>query len=90
MSTDRAAVQDESLTRTAVALAAATVVAWIVLVAVGHDGPAWLIQPLLGLATAVTAWRAGGASTRNVRALIALVIGVVAVLSFLGWVISEL
>lgn len=87
MSADRAVAQDESLTRTAVALAAATVVAWIVLVALDHDGAGWLVQPVLGLATTVTAWRAGGTSTRNVRALVALVIGAVALLSFLGWLV---
>lgn len=87
MSTDRAVAQDESATRTAVALAAATVVSWIVLVAIDHDGPAWLIQPVLAAATIVAAWRAGGTSTRNVRALVALVIGVVAVLAFLGWLV---
>ncbi len=89
MSADRAVAQDGSLTRTAVALAAATVVAWIVLVALDHDGAGWLLQPVLGLATVVTAWRAGGTSTRNVRALVALVIGAVAVLAFLAWVVTS-
>ena len=89
MSTARPVEQDQSLTRTAVALAAATVLTWIVLVVTDHDGAGWLIQPVLGVATAVFAWRAGHGSTQNVRALVALVIGVLAVLAVLGWMIAE-
>ena len=89
MSTAPAVEQDHSLTRTAVALAAATVLASLVLTVTGHEGPGWLAQPVLGLAAAVFAWRAGHGSTKNVRALVALIIGVVAVLAFLGWVIAE-
>jgi len=80
---------DESLTRTAVLLAAATVLAWAVLVALDHDGAGWFIQPVLGLAAAVTAWRAGGTSPQNMRAFVALIIGVLAILVFLGFVIAD-
>jgi len=87
--TDAAATRDGSLTSTAVALAVVTVVAWFVLAAIDHDGPGWLLQPVLGIATAVTAWRAGGSSPQNRRAFIALIVGVLAILVFLGWVIAE-
>ena len=38
---------DESLTRTAVVLAAATVLTWVVLAALDHDGAGWLILSLI-------------------------------------------
>ena len=88
MAATGATPQDASLTRTAVALAAATVVAWVVLAAIDHDGPGWIVLPVLGLAAAVTAYRAGGTSTSNVPALASLVVGVLAILSFLGFVIA--
>lgn len=90
MATPGAARANRSLTWAAIALAAATVILWLVLGAVGHDGAGWLVWGLLGLATALTAWRAGGASRRNVGALVALVIGVLAVVVFLGFLIADL
>lgn len=83
-----AVTREDSLTRTAVLLAAATVLAWVVLAALDHDGAGWLIQPVLGLAAAVTAWRAGGTSPKNMRAFVAFIIGVLAVLVFLGFIIG--
>ena len=83
-----AVARDESGTRTAVILAAVTVVAWVVLAALDHDGPGWLLLPILGAATAYTAWQAGGTSRTNTRAMVALVIGVLAILVFLGFVIA--
>jgi hypothetical protein len=61
----------------------------VVLAAMDHDGAGWLLQPVLGLAAAVTAWRAGGSSPRNLPAFIALVIGALLVLIFLGFMIGE-
>lgn len=80
---------DESLTRTAVVLAAATVLTWVVLAALDHDGAGWLVFPVLGLAAAVSAWRAGGTSPQNMGAFVALIIGVLAILVFLGFVIAD-
>ena len=40
-STDTRSRNDQSLTRAAIALAVATVVAWIIPVAVDHDGAGW-------------------------------------------------
>jgi len=80
---------DEFLTRTAVVLAAATVLTWVVLAALDHDGAGWLIFPVLGLAAAVSAWRAGGTSPQNMRAFVAFIIGVLAVLVFLGFIIAD-
>ncbi|MEJ7787380.1 MAG: hypothetical protein WKF96_21460 [Solirubrobacteraceae bacterium] len=53
-----------------------------------HDGAGWLIWAILGVATAVTAWRAGGTSPKNTRAFVALIIGMLAILVFLGFVIA--
>ena len=39
-------------------------------------------MPALGLAAAVTAWRAGGTSPKNIGAFVALIIGVLAILVF--------
>lgn len=82
--------RDESVTWAAIGLAAATVVAWIVLAALDHDGAGWLVLPVLGLATAVAAWRAGGASPKNMRAFVPLIVGVLAVIVFLVFVIADL
>ena len=70
-------------------LAAATVLLWVVLGALDHDGAGWLLFPVLGLATAVTAWRAGGTSPQNMRAFAPFIIGVLAILVFLGFVIAD-
>jgi len=70
-------------------LAAATVLTWVVLAALDHDGAGWLIFPVLGLAAAVSAGRAGGTSPQNMRAFVAFIIGVLAVLVFLGFIIAD-
>ena len=80
---------NDSLTRTALLLAGAAVLVMVVLAAIDHDGAGWLLQPVLGLAAAVTAWRAGGTSPRNMPAFLALIIGVLMVLMFLGFMIGE-
>ena len=90
MESTGAVTENRSLTLTAIALAAATVISWVVLVAVDHEGAGWIIFPVLGLAAAVTAWRAGGTSPKNIGAFVALIIGVVAVLIFAGWAIADL
>jgi hypothetical protein len=89
MTSEGAGTSNESLTRTAVVLAAATVLVWVVLAALDHDGAGWLIFPVLGLAAAVTAWRAGGTSPKNMPAFVALIIGVLALLVFLGFIIGD-
>ena len=89
MSSTGDATRDTSLAQTAMALAAATVVSFVVLAALDHDGAGWMIFPILGLATAVIAWRAGGTSPQNMRAFVPLIIGVLAILVFLGWVIAD-
>ncbi len=81
---------DQSLTRIAIGLAAATVVAWVVLAALDHDGAGWILLPVLGLAAALAAWRAGGTSPKqNMRAFVAFVIGVVAILVFVAFLIAD-
>ncbi len=88
--TGTATRDDQSLTRAALGLAAATIIAWIVLVALDHQGAGWFLFPVLGLAAALTAWRAGGASPKtNMRAFIALAIGVLAVLVFVAFIIAD-
>ena len=89
MASTSAGAPDVSLSRTAVLLAAAGVLVMVVLATIDHDGPGWLLQPVLGLAAAVTAWRAGGTSPRNAPAFAALIVGVLLVLIFLGFMIGE-
>jgi hypothetical protein len=89
MATTNGVTGNESLTRTAVVLAAAGVLVMVVLATIDHDGAGWLLQPVLGLAAAVTAWRAGGTSPRNMPAFAALIVGLLLVLIFLGFIISE-
>ena len=89
MESTRAVTHNRSLTRAAIALQDATVIAFLVLAAVDHDGAGWLIFPVLGLAAAGTAWRAGGTSPKQVGTFVALIIGVLAILGFLGWVIAD-
>ena len=87
---DATTTKSQSLTWAALAFAGAALLVMVVLAAIDHDGAAWLIQPLLGLAAAVTAWRAGGTSPRtNPLAFAALIVGVVMVLIFLGWLVAE-
>ncbi len=85
---DAVSIGNDSLTRTALLLAGAGVLVMLVLAAINHDGAGWLLQPVLGLAAAVTAWRAGGSSPRNMLAFLALIIGVLLVLIFLGFVVA--
>jgi hypothetical protein len=88
MASTGGATQNGSLSRTAVGLAGATVLTWVVLAALDHDGPGWMAWAALGAATAVTAWRAGGASPRNAPAFVALIVGVVTLLVFAALVIT--
>ena len=87
MASTGAAPRDESATRTAIGLAVATVVAYVVLVALDHDGAGWLLVPVLGIATVVMALRVGGTSPRNMPAFVAFLVGVLAILSFLIWLV---
>lgn len=88
MTTPAGAVpRNESLTRAAVGLAAAAVLVWVILAAIDHDGPAWVLMPLFGIGAAVAAYRAGGTSPKNMPAFVAFIIGVAAVIVFLAWLI---
>jgi 4-hydroxybenzoate polyprenyltransferase len=88
-STDTATRNDPTLTRAAIGLAVATVVAWIIPVVLDHDGAGWLVFPVLGLATAVVAWRAGGKSPKNRPAFVAFLIGLLAIVVFVAFVIFD-
>ena len=89
MSTTGAETSNVSLTRMAALLALAGVAVMVVLAVIDHDGWGWLAQPVLGLAAAVTAWRAGGSSPKNLIAFLALLIGVILVVVFLGFLVAE-
>jgi hypothetical protein len=89
MSTTSAEASNVSLTRVAAVLALAGVALMVILAAMDHDGGGWLVQPVLGLAAAVTAWRAGGTSPKNMIAFLALLIGVALVVVFLAFVIAD-
>lgn len=73
----------------ALGLAAATVVAWIVLAVIDHDGPGWLIVPVFGALAAIVGWRSGQGSRPSGLALVAIIVGVVGVLSVLIWIIND-
>lgn len=77
-------------TRIAMGFAAATLVVWLVLVLTDHEGGGWLAYGALALGTVITGVRAGGAKAGNRLATAALVLGAVALISFLGFVISDL
>lgn len=79
----------DRLAMIAAVLAAAAVGTMVVLAIIDHDGPGWILQPVLGLAAAATAWKAGGTSPRNMVAFAALIVGVAMALVFLGFVIAE-
>ena len=89
MSSTGAETSNESLTRVAAILALAGVALMVILAAMDHDGWGWLVQPVLGLAAAVTAWRAGGSSPKNMIAFVALLLGVALVVIFLAFLIAE-
>ena len=89
MSSTGAEASNESLTRVAAILALAGVALMVVLAAMDHDGWGWLVQPVLGLAAAVTVWRAGGSSPKNMIAFVALLLGVALVVVFLAFLIAE-
>ena len=80
---------ENSRAQVAAALAAAAVVAVIVLAALEADGPIWFVQGALSLAAAVTGWLAGGATRRNMLAFLAMLVGAVLFLMFVGFAISE-
>ncbi len=79
----------QNLPAMAAGLAAAALVTLIVLAALDHDGPVWLLQPILGAAAVAVAVRSGEPKRRNSLALGGLVVGTIMVLVFLAWVISE-
>ena len=81
--------RDESMTKVAVVLAAGALLTAIVLNILEADGPIWIIQGVLGLAAAVTAWRAGGTSPANRPAFIAFIVGTLLFLAFMGFLIAE-
>ena len=87
--TDAVTPNDQTLTRVAIGLAVATVVAWIILVILDHQGGGWFAFPALGLAAALVAWRAGGTSPKNRPAFVAFLIGLLAILVFVAFVIFE-
>ena len=81
--------RNESLGKTSAMLAAAALLTMIVLAAIDHDGAAWIIQGVLGLAAAVTGFRAGGTSPRNTLAFAGFLVGTILFLVFAGYLIAE-
>ena len=80
---------NESLTKIAVALAAATVIQLVGMEAAGVHGPIWITQGALAAATTGTAWRAGGTTPRNPLAFGALIVGTLLLVTFIGFTITE-
>jgi hypothetical protein len=86
---DGAPTRNDGIPWVALLLAVAAIGVMVVLAAMDHDGAAWVIQPILGLAAAAAAWRAGGTSPRNPLAFAALIVGILMVVIFLGYLIAE-
>jgi hypothetical protein len=80
--------RNESLAKTAAMLAGAALLTMVVLAALDHDGAAWLLQGVFGLAAVVTGYRAGGASPKNRLAFGALLVGAILLLMFLGFIVA--
>ena len=82
------AVRSDSQGKLSVMLAVAAVATMAVLAALDHDGPAWILQGVLGLAAAVIGFRAGGTSPRSGPAFVGFLVGTILFLIFAGFVIS--
>jgi len=85
-----AATAEPSRANLALGLAITGVVVWIALIATDHDGPLWLLQPVLGAAAAITGWRAGGGGAPRGRALVAVVVGGLLFAMFAAFIIAEI
>ena len=81
--------RNDSLTKTAVVLAALAVLTMIVLNIADADGPIWILQGVFALGAAVTGFRAGGTSPKNGLAFAAFLVGTILFLLFAGFLISE-
>ena len=73
----------------ALGLAAATVITWIVLAVIDHDGPIWLLVAVFGALAAIVGWRAGQGSRPTGLALVAVIVGLIGVVSVLTWIIVD-
>jgi hypothetical protein len=80
---------DASQANVAVGLAAATLVVWVILGIAQAESAIWLVVAALGAVTAFFGWRAGAGSRPTGRALAAVVVGVLAFLTVIGWGIVE-
>ena len=89
MHAEPTAASSESLTKVAVALAAAAVIQMVAMEAAGVHGPIWITQGVLAAATVGAAWRAGGTTPRNPLAFGALIVGAVLFVAFVGFTIAE-
>ena len=81
---------DGSRASTALGVAIAAAVVWVVLAVVDHDGPAWLLVLVLGGVAAALGWRAGGGARPAGRALAAVIIGGLAFTAVAVWIIVAL
>ncbi len=84
-----AAARTQTLTKVAVALAAAALIQMVVMEAAGVHGPIWITQGVLAAATVGAAWRAGGTTPRNPLAFGALIVGASLLVAFIGFTIAE-
>ncbi len=84
-----AARANASQANVAAGLAAATLVLWAILVITEAEDAIWLLLAALGAVTAFVGWRAGAGARPTGRALVAVVVGVLAVVTVIGWWIVE-
>lgn len=81
--------EDSSQANLAVGLAAAAVVLWVIFAIIDLDNALWLLVAALGAAAAIVGWRAGQGSRPTGRALVAVVVGVLAFLVVIGWAVVD-
>jgi hypothetical protein len=71
----------------ALGLGIGSVLVFVVLAVLDHDGAGWVLQPVLGIAAMVTGWMSAKGMPRSGKALIGFVLGAAMTLLFLGWII---
>ena len=81
---------DDTFANMALASAAGAVVLYVVFLALEIDNALWLLVPVEGLTAVFLGWRAGGGSMPTGRALIAVIVGLVATVVVLGWLVVDL
>ena len=71
----------------AVAVSGLAIAVLVMFAAVGVDGPVWLLVAVLGAVGAWLGWRTRGGARPEGKSLVAVVLGGLAVLSVIAWIV---